>query len=104
MFDPSERVTLAPVTAPAYNTKHWHRVRRAVLERDGYVCRWCGELIDRTAPARSARAASVDHVVELELGGPVLDPGNLVACHVACNTAKELRRRAGRRYPLPRQW
>jgi 5-methylcytosine-specific restriction endonuclease McrA len=67
------------------------------------VCAYCGEAIDPDAPARSPWAGSVDHVLEVSRGGRD-EAGNLVACHVKCNTAKELRRRTGRTYPPRRHW
>lgn len=52
------------------------RVRLAVLERDGWVCRYCRK------PANT-----VDHVVPYERGGLSTEE-NLVACCAHCNSAK----------------
>jgi 5-methylcytosine-specific restriction protein A len=57
----------------------WRRLRLEVLERDGWVCQWCG---------REANCA--DHVVPKAHGGARLDPANLVASCTPCNS-----RRAG---------
>jgi 5-methylcytosine-specific restriction endonuclease McrA len=55
----------------------WRKVRAAVLERDGWVCRWCGQ------PAKT-----VDHLVPLAVGGDRLDPANLVAACLRCNSSR----------------
>jgi 5-methylcytosine-specific restriction enzyme A len=55
----------------------WRKVRAAVLNRDGWVCHYCG-----------APAITVDHVVPLARGGARLDPHNLVACCRSCNARR----------------
>jgi 5-methylcytosine-specific restriction endonuclease McrA len=55
----------------------WQKARAAVLDRDGYRCRWCGR------PANT-----VDHVVALADGGARLDPANLVAACRPCNSKR----------------
>ena len=55
----------------------WRKVRIMVLDRDGWVCRWCGK-----------PAITVDHVVPLALGGARLDPFNLIACCRSCNSQR----------------
>jgi len=59
-------------------------LRGAVLDRDGWACRYCG-----------AETAEVDHVEPRACGGPTV-PANLVAACRACNKAKGLR--------TPREW
>ena len=49
------------------HSRRWARVRRAVLDRDGWRCRRCGR----------ASRMEVDHVVPLDRGGDPWDPGNL---------------------------
>ena len=56
------------------NTRAWRRLRKQVLLRDGWRCRWCG------GPADTA-----DHVVALADGGAPFDPSNLVAACRSCN-------------------
>ena len=60
----------------------WARVRRAVLDRDGWRCRSCG----------GPGALEVDHVVPLDRGGDPYDLDNLQAlcrgCHI-CKTRAE---------------
>jgi 5-methylcytosine-specific restriction endonuclease McrA len=57
------------------NPKRRKRLRQLVLERDRYVCTYCGGV-----------ATTVDHVVSLNRGGAD-DPSNLVASCELCNTA-----------------
>jgi 5-methylcytosine-specific restriction endonuclease McrA len=56
----------------------WRRLRASILERDGYRCRYCG-----------ADATTVDHVVSIRVAPNLrLEPSNLVACCVRCNSTK----------------
>lgn len=55
----------------------WATTRLAVLDRDGHRCHWC-----------AAPANTVDHVTPLALGGPRLDPRNLVAACLSCNSSR----------------
>lgn len=57
-------------------TAAWRRIRHAVLERDGYRCRYCG-----------GPASTVDHVVPVFRGGSD-DESNLVAACVTCHRSK----------------
>jgi 5-methylcytosine-specific restriction endonuclease McrA len=59
------------------NTAAWQRLRKRVLVRDHYRCRYCGK------PANTA-----DHVVPPGAGGAELDEANLVAACQACNLRK----------------
>jgi 5-methylcytosine-specific restriction endonuclease McrA len=63
--------------ARLYNSRAWRQVRRAVLERDHWTCRYCRKPAD-----------TVDHVVPLSRGGAPLDTNNLVACCRSCNGRK----------------
>jgi 5-methylcytosine-specific restriction endonuclease McrA len=90
-----------------YNTRRWHAVRRAVLERDGWRCQLCGEPIDPHAVPRSPRSATVDHVVPVLEGGAWYEPANLRAAHAVCNSTRANRGRgrpAAVTYPTPRAW
>lgn len=55
----------------------WRKVRLVVLDRDDHRCCWCG-----------LPATTVDHVRPLAEGGARLDPTNLVACCVRCNSRR----------------
>jgi 5-methylcytosine-specific restriction endonuclease McrA len=61
------------------------RMTRYVLERDGYVCCWCG-----------GRADTAEHIVPQSLGGAIWDPGNLAAACRACNCNRGNRPRPSR--------
>ncbi len=56
----------------------WRRVRRVVLEREGYRCRIGG-------PRCTLDADQVDHIISWRLGGSALDPENLRAACSHCN-------------------
>lgn len=57
-------------------TNEWSQLSRAILERDGHTCAYCG----RTA-------TTVDHVIPKARGGTD-DESNLVAACVRCNSGK----------------
>lgn len=62
-------------------TERWRKLRRRVLERDGYSCAYCG-----------GQADSVDHIIP-RAAWPADQPGvddltNLVACCTPCNSRK----------------
>lgn len=56
----------------------WVRLRKRILERDGYRCRACGK------PGR----LEVDHVIPLHQGGAALDPANLQTLCRTCHFLK----------------
>lgn len=59
----------------AISSRAWARIRRRIVERDGYQCRKCGR------PSR----LEVDHVMPLHRGGAELDDDNLQTLCVACH-------------------
>ena len=61
---------------------------RKILERDDYVCRYCG--LDGRASFENALVMRVDFVVPRAHKGKK-DPSNLVACCTPCNTIKGTR-------------
>jgi hypothetical protein len=61
--------------------------RLAVFERDGWICQLCYEPIDPTIKGRKSKAASIDHVIPLALGGDDT-PDNVQAAHFGCNSGK----------------
>ena len=58
--------------------RKWAKVRKAVLNRDGWRCRMCGK----------AGRLEVDHVIPLEKGGAEYDPANLRALCRGCHILK----------------
>ena len=70
----------------------WPRIRRAILQRDGYRCHTCGQHAD-----------TVNHVIEWRLRPDLAHtPSNLVAECRKCNYGRPQRRRNG--IPDPQQW
>jgi 5-methylcytosine-specific restriction endonuclease McrA len=61
---------------------------RKILERDDYVCRYCG--LDGRASFENALVMRVDFVVPRAHKGKK-DASNLVACCTPCNTIKGTR-------------
>jgi hypothetical protein len=60
--------------------------RRAIYERDDWVCGLCGEPVDPALTYPDPECASLDHVVPLSRGGSH-DPTNLQLAHLRCNYA-----------------
>ena len=83
-----------PYESGAYG-KGWTKLRRHVLERDGYLCRWCGVELRRPGTQYGA-PATVDHLVavgELRAVGERVDPASvhpddLVASCRTCNARR----------------
>jgi 5-methylcytosine-specific restriction endonuclease McrA len=61
---------------------------RKILERDDYVCRYCG--LDGRASFENALVMRVDFVIPRAHKGKK-NPDNLVACCIPCNTIKGTR-------------
>ena len=74
-----DKSALAASLVPAgrrIRSRQWGKIRQRILERDGYVCSYCG-----------GAATDVDHVVAVRWGGSNED-GNLVASCGHCNRSK----------------
>jgi len=85
---------------------HKHRCRRygchyesfssrSILERDGWVCQWCGcklqKMRDKSAPWKpTPDYPTIDHIVPLSFGpsSPGHRPSNVQACCWSCNIKK----------------
>ena len=65
-----------------------HQEGRKILERDNYVCQYCG--LDGRASFENALVMRVDFVRPRAHKGKK-EPGNLVACCTPCNTIKGTR-------------
>ena len=61
--------------------------RRAIFERDGWVCQLCGGAIDPECQYPSPQSPSLDHIVPLAKGGSHTQ-GNVQAAHLFCNMRK----------------
>ncbi len=67
------------VADSSITSTEWNRVRQAVVDRDGLVCRYCRtELVD----------ALIDHILPASRGG-TNDLDNLCVCCRKCNTSKQ---------------
>ena len=64
----------------------WKRVRRLVLERDGYRCRACGKASGRF---------EVDHIIPLSFSGAPFDMENLQTLCRPCHFDKTTLDRGG---------
>ena len=67
---------LASTNQRVLGTQYWKNRRLEVLQRDGYICTYCGQ-----------DANSVDHVIPRSAGGDH-SLANLVACCLKCNGKK----------------
>lgn len=61
--------------------------RRAVYERDRWMCRLCGERVRRDAVVPHPQAPVLDHIVPLARGG-THEPANVQLAHYSCNSIK----------------
>jgi 5-methylcytosine-specific restriction endonuclease McrA len=84
----------------------WEQVRKLVLANASH-CAVCGRPLNADAPPRSRWSSSIDHILPLKamraLDGATqrrlaLDPANLRAVHLTCNS-----RRGAQRTPKPRR-
>ena len=76
------------------HARRWMRVRRTVLDRDGWRCRRCGR----------AGRMEVDHVIPLDRGGDPWDAGNLQTLCRPCHVEKTLDDRGIRLDPERERW
>lgn len=63
---------------------------RQIFERDGWVCRLCGEPIDPEVRRADLDGATIDHTIPLSRGGSDT-PANVTAAHNRCNRQKAAR-------------
>lgn len=61
--------------------------KRDVYERDGWVCKLCGDPVDPGVKFPLPWSASLDHVVPMSKGG-AHHPDNAQLAHLGCNKAK----------------
>lgn len=66
-----------------YRSRQWSRLRHNILERDNYLCKYCGA-INIVTPAKT-----VDHIVPIEYDASLRDdPSNLAVICYSCHRAK----------------
>jgi hypothetical protein len=78
---PKERWGYEGPITPRLPEKEWRMLRWLILERDGFVCEYCG------AEGETEVQWCVDHIVPLSRGGSNAED-NLVACCIPCNNSK----------------
>ena len=61
--------------------------RRAVCERDGWICQICGQPVDENASWKDPLSATIDHIIPLSKGGEH-SWGNVQCAHRRCNSLK----------------
>jgi hypothetical protein len=66
----------------------WPRIRKAILDRDGWVCQLCHQPIDPSIPWPKPMSATVDHKIPVTKGGSWWDESNLRAAHNKCNLSR----------------
>lgn len=71
-------------------------LRKQVFDQEA-TCWICGEWVDQTLSRYHPMARSVDHVVELRLGGHPTDRQNARLAHRRCNTIRSNKARARKR-------
>jgi len=82
------RASDRPEWREVYGTREWRRLRRRILDRDGYACVNCGHQGD------GDNELQVDHVVPLSRGGAPFAEENLATRCRRCNLARRSRPRA----------
>lgn len=82
--------------SPGRTGGRWRDVSAAVIAAYDH-CWVCGKLVDKSLSGRHPRGPSVDHVIELSMGGAPLERGNLRLAHLGCNVGRSNTLRAQRR-------
>jgi len=72
----SELLLMASALKDNGSTARWRKIRKRILQRDGYTCQHCG-----------GEANSVDHIVPRSLNGGD-DDWNLQSLCTPCNSSK----------------
>lgn len=76
-----QRTREAVLKDKRYTSSRWRRLRKTILERDGFVCQI-------QLPGCKLRADQVDHILPVEDGGDFYEPDNLRAACGRCNTTR----------------
>lgn len=67
------------------STRKWKNLRRRILDRDGWICQACGQLIDPQLKPPHQDSGAVHHTMGRAITGD--NPRYLVATHMHCNRA-----------------
>jgi 5-methylcytosine-specific restriction enzyme A len=94
----SQRLTPRPKTAaPVYSSAEWRTLITSIIQARG---RRCEDPACKT-PGRTGIRVFGDHIVELQDGGALLDPSNVMLRCGSCHTTKTNAERAKR---MARRW
>jgi 5-methylcytosine-specific restriction protein A len=89
----SQRLTPRPKTAdPVYASREWRTLIAAIIEQRGRRC----EDPKCKTPGRTGMRVFGDHIKELQDGGALLDPRNVMLRCGSCHTRKTIEERAKR--------
>jgi 5-methylcytosine-specific restriction enzyme A len=95
----SPRITVRPKRIePAYHTKEWRALVIAIIRQRG---RRCEDPQCTTQDRGAGRQIYGDHIRELQDGGALLDPGNVLLRCASCHTRKTLAERTKR---MAKRW
>lgn len=78
---------MADMAGPGRNAAAWIRLTTWARANLSPLCRFCGESIDLTLPARHPKSWSLDHIRPLSEGGDPHDPANVAPAHFGCNSS-----------------
>lgn len=76
--------------ARKYGVRYERVNRKAIFERDGWMCGLCNGTVDRSLEYPHPFSVSLDHVVPISMGGSHV-AGNLQCAHLHCNILKSNR-------------
>lgn len=65
----------------------YQQLRRRVINEE-IICWVCHRPVDKTLPGNHPDGPTLDHVIELDAGGPPLDRANARLAHQRCNSAR----------------
>jgi 5-methylcytosine-specific restriction protein A len=89
----SQRLTPRPKTAaPVYNSPEWRALIASIIEQRGRRC----EDPKCKTPGRTGMRVFGDHIEELQDGGALLDPRNVMLRCGSCHTTKTIAERKKR--------
>jgi hypothetical protein len=94
----SQRLTPRPKTAdPIYNTPAWRALIAGIIKQRGRRC----EDPKCKTPGRIGMRVYGDHIKELQDGGALLDPRNVLLRCASCHTTKTI---AERKIRMETKW